>query len=263
MNNDNRIALISGGTGGLGMSIGRALAQDGLKIVLGDLDAEAAAAAAARLPGSGHIGLRLDVSDEGSVGAAFEQVRETLGHVGVIVTCAGIQRQRTGPGFGSPGKQASPLPVAGTELAEWNRTMSVNATGCFLVAREFIRQLPDECRNGRIVTFSSVAARYGSIMSGIDYVASKGAIIAMTKTLATELASRGVTANCIAPGLIDTPMFRNSVKPEDDAEVSRVVPLGYIGSPEEIAAAVRFLVSDAAHYITGVTLDINGGLRMQ
>ena len=258
-----RVALVTGGTGGLGRAVGHALARDGLKVVLGDLDETAAKAVAAELTGSGHLGVRLDVADEASVIQAFASAGAAVGAIGVLVCCAGIQRKRQSAGFGASGKQTSPLPTAGTELADWNRTLAVNATGTFLAAREYIRQLPEDCRNGRIVTFSSVAARYGSIMSGIDYVATKGAIIAMTKTLASEMASRGVTANCIAPGLIDTPMFRTSVKPEDDAEVSRSVPLGYIGVPEDIAATVSFLVSDAANYITGVTVDVNGGLRMQ
>jgi NAD(P)-dependent dehydrogenase (short-subunit alcohol dehydrogenase family) len=260
---EKRVALVTGGGGGLGKAIGHALAQDGLRVVLCDLDLAIVEAAARELPGEGHVGLRLDVADESSVVAAFEAAERQSGSVSVLVSCAGIQRQRQSAGFGAAGRQASPLPTSGTELSDWNKTLAVNATGCFLTAREYIRRLPEACRNGRIVTFSSVAARYGSIMSGIDYVATKAAIIGMTKTLASELASRGVTANCIAPGLIDTPMFRTSVKPEDDAKVSQAVPLGYIGDPQDIAAAVRFLVSDAAHYITGVTLDVNGGLRME
>jgi 3-oxoacyl-[acyl-carrier protein] reductase len=260
---EKRIALVTGGTGGLGLAIGTALAQNKLKVVLGDLNEAKAKASAAALPGSGHIGVRLDVADETSVVEAFAAAAQAIGQVSVLVCSAGIQRKRDSAGFGAPGRRISPLPTASTELADWNRTIAVNATGTFLAVRELIRQLPEDCRNGRIVTFSSVAARYGSIMSGIDYVATKGAIIAITKTLAAELALQGVTANCIAPGLIETPMFRASVKPEDDAEVSKQVPLGYIGKPEDIAATVSFLVSDAANYITGVTVDVNGGLHMQ
>lgn len=260
---EQRIALITGGGGGLGEAICRVLAEDGLRIAVCDLDVAAVQATAAELTGSGHVGIGVDVSDESSVVDAFAAAERLIGRVTVLIGCAGIQRRRETAGFGTQGQQVSPLPTGETGLADWNRTIAVNATGCFLTAREYIRRLPDDCPNGRIVTFSSVAAHYGSTMSGIDYVASKAAIIGMTKTLANELASRRVTVNCIAPGLIDTPMFRKSVKPEDDAQVSKAVPLSFIGIPDDVAGAVRFLVSDAARYITGMTVDVNGGLRMQ
>ena len=262
---EQRIALVTGGAGGLGKAICHALAQDGLRVAVCDLDAAAVRSVAGELAGAGHVGIVLDVADEASVIDAFAAAERAIGSVSVLISCAGIQRKRNTAGFGAPakGRQVSPLPTGETDLANWDRTLAVNATGCFLTAREYVRRLPDECRDGRIVTFSSVAAHYGSIMSGIDYVASKAAIIGMTKTLAVELAPRQVTVNCIAPGLIDTPLFRKSVPPEADAEVSKAVPLGFVGVPDDVAGAVRFLVSGAARYITGMTLDVNGGLRMQ
>jgi len=254
MKQHREIALVTGGAGGIGAAICRYLADAGHVVAVTDLDPTAAQRVAASLPGDGHIGVGLNVADESSVQQAFDAVTARLGRPSVLVAAAGILH------FKPNGDR--PL-VIETELADWQRTVTINQTGCFLTCREFARRLPDEPSFGRIVTISSVTAQIGGYRSNAAYIASKAAILGFTKALARELAPRGVTVNAVAPGLIDAPMLRQSLSPEKDAQAASAIPLGRIGLPEDVADAVAYLVSPGASYQTGTTIDVNGGYRMQ
>jgi NAD(P)-dependent dehydrogenase (short-subunit alcohol dehydrogenase family) len=252
--NERRAALVTGGSGGIGAAICKALAEDGMRLAVLDRDREPLIALVEQLPGSGHAAIIADVSAETQVAQAFDQAQAALGEIAVLVTAAGILMLRPG-GLRNL--------VAETDLAEWQKTQDVNATGTFLCCREYAKRLPNTLAGGRIVTLSSVAAQLGGYRSSASYIASKSAVLGFTKAMARELAPRTVTVNSVAPGLIDAPMLRLSLDPSDDARASAQIPLGRLGTPEDVAATVRFLVSPGASYITGVTIDVNGGYRMQ
>lgn len=249
-----RTAIVTGGAGGIGVAICRYLAQAGHRVAVADLNAEAAERVAQALPGEGHFGVAIDVSDEASVVSAFDVVTETASRPTILIAGAGVL-------FFKPDGQR-PL-ITEISLADWTRTMTINQTGCFLTCREFARRLPEGRSFGRVVTISSVTAQLGGYRSNAAYIASKAAVIGFTKALARELAPQGVTVNSVAPGLIDAPMLRQSLPQERDAEASAAIPLGRIGLPEDVADAVAYLVSEGANYQTGTTIDVNGGYRMQ
>lgn len=252
-----RIALITGGASGLGLASARRLAQDGLTVVVADLQEAAAKAAAGALPGTGHLGLAVDVTREDSVRAAFAEVASRLGPVTVLACFAGILS--TSP---TPGR----LPTTDISTQEWDRVMEVNARGTFLCIREMLRRTPQPVSHGRIITVASLAGQIGGLQSGSAYSASKGAILALSKVAAREAAPLGITVNTVAPGPIDTPMLHQTVPPEQQGQKYlgvASVPLGRIGLPQEIAEAVGYLVSPGAAFVTGATLDVNGGLSMR
>lgn len=226
-----------------------------MRVAAADLDADACSAHAAALPGHGHAGIAMDVTDEAAVTAGFDAAERALGgRIDILVACAGVLL------FKPDGDR--PL-VTEIELPDWRRTLDVNLTGCFLTLREYARRAPERNPRGRVVSISSVAAQLGGYRSSAAYIASKAGVLGLTKALARELAPRGITVNSVAPGLIDAPMLRLSLAPENDAGAAAAIPLNRIGQPEDVAGAIRYLASDAASYLTGVTIDVNGGYRMQ
>lgn len=246
--------LITGGARGIGLGIARRLAGDGARVVIADLDAGQASEAAGLLPGSGHSGLQIDVTDEAEIGAGFERAEEG-GALDGVVCNAGVLILREG------GERA---PIVETEIDEWRRTHDVNLTGTFLTVREFLRRRKSNpVSNGRIVTFTSSAAQLGGYRSSSSYISSKSGVIGLTKAVARECAGDGITCNAVAPGLIDAPMLRLSLAAGDESAASAGIPLGRIGTPEDVAGAVAFLLSEDASYMTGGVLDVNGGYRMQ
>ncbi|WP_321842294.1 SDR family NAD(P)-dependent oxidoreductase [Paraburkholderia bannensis] len=247
-------ALVTGGAGGIGAAICRYLAGAGHRVAVADLDVEAASRVAQALPGEGHFGVAINVSDEASVERAFDLVAHQAGRPAILVAGAGVL-------FFKPDGQR-PL-IKEISLADWSRTITINQTGCFLTCREFARRLPEGRSFGRIVTISSVTAQLGGYRSNAAYIASKAGVIGFTKALARELAPQGVTVNSVSPGLIDAPMLRQSLPQERDSEAAAAIPLGRIGLPEDVADAVAYLVSEGANYQTGTTIDVNGGYRMQ
>lgn len=253
-----RIALITGAAGGLGLASARRLAEDGLTVAVADLHAGAAERAAAALPGKGHIGLGCNVADEDSVRAAFDTVQEQLGSVGVLACFAGILSAQPTPGR---------LPTVDITLHEWDTVLRVNALGTFLCVREMLRRCCGQAvEHGRIVTVASLAGQMGGMQSGAAYSASKGAVLALSKVVAREAAALGITVNTVAPGPIDTPMLHQTVPEAQRGQKylgTAAVPLGRIGTPEEIAAAVSYLVSPGAGFVTGATIDVNGGMLMR
>lgn len=253
-----RVALITGGAGALGHAAATRLAADGLRVVVADVNLAQAQAIAEALPGTGHHGIALDVTSEDSVAQVFEAVETTIGPISVLATFAGVV------GNASDGRQPA---LVDTTLDTWNHTLAVNVTGTFLCVREFARwRARQPVAHGRVITVSSSAGQLGGYQSRSPYVTSKAAILGLTRVVARELAAQRITVNAVAPGPIETPMTRSSRK-SDDVEVAydamALMPLGRIGMPHEIAAAAGYLASIDAAFVTGATLDVNGGVRMQ
>ncbi len=235
----SRVALITGAASGIGAACARSLTGDGLVVAATDRQSAP---------------FQMDVTDEAAVERAFDEVERKLGKVSVLVTSAGTM---IAPTLGRPS-------LTQITADAWDETFRVNARGTFFTIRALLRRrLNDLVPHGRIVTISSAAGQTGGLRGGADYAASKAAVLALTKLAAREAAPTGMTVNSIAPGPIETPLFRSVNPPANDRSMIANVPLGRIGTPEEIAAAVSFLVSKAAGYITGSVIDVNGGSRMQ
>lgn len=243
----SRVAVVTGGASGLGQAISVGLARDGHRVAVLDVNLEAAEKVAAELQAGGAqaLAVKVDVSDEGSVEAGFAAVREALGPVEILVTSAAIA------GFTRFDK---------ITLEEWNRYLAVNLTGTFLSVRAALTDMV-AAQWGRIVTISSAAGQQGAPAQG-HYSATKGGVIAMTKTLALDYARKGITANTVPPFVIDSPMLRQQQREGKlpPAEyLLQAIPAGRLGAGEDVAAACSFLCSEAAGYITGQVIGVNGG----
>lgn len=238
---DGRPAVVTGAASGIGLACARALAAGGAPVVLSDLDVPQLQAAAEG------IGLAVpsDVTNEADCAALMEATAERFGPVEILVTCAGI---------------FSKAPVDEVTSEEWERVIRVNLTGTLLSAQAALRWMIPR-RRGRIVTMASLAAQTGGLAAGVAYASSKGGVIALTKSIARSVAAHGVTANTVNPGVIDTPLIAGW--PDEARERTlAATPLGRMGTAEEVAAAVAWLASDAAAFVTGAHVDVNGGLLM-
>lgn len=249
------VALVTGAGGGIGAAICRKLAARGRRVVACDIDAAKLDELAGEL-GPAHATMAFDVSAESQVQQAFDAVEAEYGPIGVMVCAAGLLL------FQENGER--PL-IRDTSLEVWQRSFAVNATGVFLCAREYLRRRESRpVTDGRFITFSSVAAQLGGYRSSASYIAAKAAVLGFTKALAREAAPLGITVNSVAPGLIDTEMLRSTVASSGALQAAHAaIPLGRIGTPDDVAGAVDYLVSPEAGYITGSVIDVNGGYRMQ
>jgi 3-oxoacyl-[acyl-carrier protein] reductase len=234
-----RTAVVTGAARGLGESIARRLAADGDRVVLADIDVDGARAVAADIAGEA---VEHDVRSLES----WERLLETAGDVHVLVNNAA----RTA--FGSFWE----IPVE-----EWDDVLGTNLRGTWLGCR-VVGGGMRERGTGRIVNLASVAGQNSRAVTGVHYATSKAAIIALTRHAATELAGSGVTVNAVAPAAIDGPMVA-TVAPERLEAMLKTIPVGRLGRPDEVAAAVAYLASDAAAFVTGATLDVNGGMLMR
>lgn len=238
-----RTALVTGGGGGIGAAICRALADSEQRVAVCDIDVDAARRVADEIGG---IAVRLDVTDPASVSAAVAQ----LGAVDVCVNAAGWDELR---------------PFVDTDETFDEKVLQINLRGPIRVTRAVLPGMVQQ-GFGRIVNIASDAGRVGSSLESV-YSAAKGGVIAFTKTIARETARQGITANAVCPGPTDTPLLQGMVAAGDEGQkvieaMARAVPMKRLGRPEDVAAAVVFLASDAAGFITGQTLSVSGGLTM-
>jgi 2-hydroxycyclohexanecarboxyl-CoA dehydrogenase len=247
-----RVALVTGGGGGIGRAIVLALAGTGCAVAVGDLNQDTSAAVTREVESSGAraLALALDVTDPASVAQAIRTTESELGPIEVLVNCAGWDEFRA---------------FADTDEAFWRRVIAINYEGVLRTTQAVLVAMAER-GSGRIVNISSDAARVGSAQESI-YAGAKAGVIAFTKTIAREVARRGVTANVVCPGPTDTPLLRAMAGDAADSErlvqaLERAVPMRRLGKPEEVAAAVSFLASEQASYITGQTLSVSGGLTM-
>jgi 3-oxoacyl-[acyl-carrier protein] reductase len=233
--NPSRVVLVTGGSKGIGQGIAVRLIQAGHRV--------AATYRTGDVP-QGVVGVQCDVTDPSQVEAAFAQVESALGNVEVLVANAGITRDTL---------------LMRMSDEDWDQVIATNLTGAFRVARRAARPMI-RGRFGRIVFISSVVGQMGSA-GQVNYAASKSGLVGMARSLARELGSRGITANVVAPGFVETDMTAE-LGEDLVKKYAEQIPLGRLGSVDDIAGTVEFLASDAAGYITGAVIPVDGGLGM-
>lgn len=238
-----RTAVVTGGARGIGLACANALSAEGAKLVLADVDGPSAEASAATLPDA--LGFAVDVTDPDGVRQLIDTTVERHGGLDILATCAGIFH-------------ATPFDEITVE--EWDRIQSVNLKGTFLCAQAALQVMVPQ-GHGRIVTIASLASQTGGLAAGASYAASKGGVVSLTKAIARYAGPHGITANSINPGVIDSEMIA-AWPPERKEETTKATPLQRVGTPHEVAASVVWLASDAAGFVHGTHLDVNGGLLM-
>jgi NAD(P)-dependent dehydrogenase (short-subunit alcohol dehydrogenase family) len=242
----NRICIITGGASlrGLGLATARLFAENGAKVAILDMDGAGAKAAAATLPGRGHMGLACNVTRRKDCEKAAAKVIAKHGRIDVLINNAGI----TAP---------ERLMQVSDEL--YDRIMDVNMRGCFLMTQAVVPQMRAQ-KSGSIVNMSSVSAqRGGGVFGGTPYAAAKGAILGYTKACARELGPDNIRVNAICPSMIDTDITAGLLSAEAKAGILASVPMGRLGEAGEVAGCYLFLASDLSSYVTGSEIDINGG----
>jgi len=238
----NRTALVTGASRGIGLACARALAESGARVVLAARDRARLEEASAQIPNSTWV--ELDLSSPESIKAAFAQAVTGGGRIDILVNNAAITKDGL---------------ALRMKKDDWDAVLATNLTGAFLAIQQVLQGMMKE-RWGRIINISSIVGETGN-PGQANYVASKAGLVGLTKSLAQEMASRNITVNAIAPGFIETDM---TAKLSDDLKSTMLahIPLKRFGKAEDVAAAVRFLASDEAGYITGHVLDVNGGMYM-
>ena len=243
MSLQNEVALVTGASRGIGRAIAEALAAQGARVVGTATSESGADAISGWLAGAGR-GLRLDVADPVSIDAALASLEAAEGMPTILVNNAGITRDTL---------------LLRMKPEDWDQVIATNLTSVFRLSKACLRRMMKE-RRGRIVNVTSVVGAIGNAGQA-NYAAAKAGIIGFTKSLAREVASRNITVNAVAPGFIDTDMTR-ALSDDQRASLTGQIPAGRLGTPADIAAAVAFLVSPGAAYITGQTLHVNGGMHM-
>lgn len=244
--NEN-VALVTGGTRGIGRAIAEHLAALGAKVVVAATTAQTAQDVAARIAELCNVqtlGLKVDVSNAASVAEAFATVKETFGRLDILVNNAGITRDGL---------------LLRMKEDDWDAVMDVNLKSAFLCSKEAVKLMSKQ-RYGRIVNVSSVVGFMGNAGQA-NYCAAKAGMMGLTKSLAREYASRGITCNAVAPGFIVTAMT-DALNDAAKQEIKRQIPSGELGKPEDVAHAVGFLAAPEAGYITGQVIHVNGGMYM-
>lgn len=242
-----RTALITGAASGIGRAIAETFAENGAKVAIADVDLDNAEAVAhaIRVAGGEAMAIQTDVSISASVAAAVAATVKAFGGIDILVNNAGI----------------CPMTMyEDISLDEWNRVLDINLTGAFICSHAVIPYLK-KSKHGRIINIGSVAGRIGGISVGAHYSVSKAGIMCLTKVLAKALAGYGITANSISPGTTETGLTADW-SPEIKETLRKQIPLHRLGEPGDVAAAALYLASDGASYVTGATLDVNGGLTM-
>jgi galactitol 2-dehydrogenase len=248
----DRVAVVTGGVRGIGRAICARYAEEGARVVVADLDAAEAAAAAASI-GRGALGAALDVTDQGSIDRLVETVVREAGRIDVLVNNAGVFDM---------------APVLEVTRASYRRVMAVNVEGLLFTLQAVARQMVRQGQGGKIINFASQAGRRGEALVAV-YCASKAAVISLTQSAGLALIAHGINVNAIAPGVVDTPMwdrvdalfakYENLPIGEKKRRVGRAVPYGRMGRPEDMVGAAVFLASGDADYIVAQTLNVDGG----
>jgi 3-oxoacyl-[acyl-carrier protein] reductase len=233
-----QVALVTGATRGIGAAVAAGLAEAGAFVIGTATSQSGADAISAALAQKGR-GIVLNVTDRAACSEAVDAIVKEFGRLDILVNNAGITRDM--------------LSMRLSDEA-WDAVIETNLTAAFRLARQAIRPMMRQ-RRGRIISLSSIVGAMGNAGQA-NYSAAKAGLVAMSKSIAREVASRGITVNCVAPGFIDTDMTKDL--PQD--ELKQMIPVGRFGRPEEVAAAVAFLVSEEAAYITGEVISVNGGL---
>jgi 3-oxoacyl-[acyl-carrier protein] reductase len=243
---NGQVALVTGATRGIGQAIAKALAAAGAKVIGTATTDEGAAKIAAYLGEAGNAGtgIRLDVSDGAAIGTALADIEARFGAITILVNNAGITRDNL---------------LLRMKDDEWDAIMATNLKPAYRLAKAVLRGMM-KARHGRIIQIGSVVGTSGNAGQA-NYAAAKAALVGFTKSLAQEVGSRNITVNCVAPGFIDTDMTKALPEAQREKLLERI-PLGRLGSPDDIAHAVAFLASPQAGYITGATLHVNGGMYM-
>lgn len=245
-NLEGKVAIVTGAARGIGEAVARALAASGAILVLNT------AHSVQRLKrvtqeivnqNQQAMAFQADVSDYQQVAEMVDTILRKYGKIDILVNSAGILRRRRS--------------IKEIDDKEWDLVMDVNAKGVFNCSKAVIKTMKKQ-RSGKIVNISSSAGRSTSELGGAHYTASKAAVLGFTRHLARELAPFNINVNAVCPGLIDTPMVRGSTSPEEIEAQVKAIPMGRLGTPEEVADLVLFLVSDASSYINGATIDIGG-----
>jgi len=238
-----KIALVTGAAGVLGKAIAQCLVDEGMKVVVADIAQEPLEALSQELPGETYP-IAFDISDPEHVDVAMKKIAKEFGEIDVLVNNAGILSNNK---------------AEATTPEEWQRVMQVNLNGAFYLSRAVLPAMKKK-RWGRIVNTTSLAAKTGGITAGTAYSTSKGALIALTFSLAAETAAYGITVNGIAPAYVKTPMVMEQLTEEQRQVLLEKIPVKRFCEPEECAYVVKFLVNPLAGFITGEIIDQNGGL---
>lgn len=241
----DRVAIITGGASGIGLATARRFAAEGARVVIADLDPATGEAAATEVDGLFRL---VDVADEASVNLLFDGVAHDLGRIDIAFNNAGI----------SPADDDS---IETTELPAWDRVQEVNLKSVYLCSRAALRHMVPAGK-GSIVNTASFVALLGSATSQISYTASKGGVLAMTRELGVQFARQGIRVNALCPGPVNTPLLQELFAKDPERAQRRLVhvPMGRFAEPEELAAAVAFLASDDASFITATAFVVDGGI---
>ncbi len=246
MSISGKIALVTGAAQGIGREIALALAADGADVAICDVNLEAAQKTAADIEATGKksLAIKANVASSADVSAMIEQVVEKFGRIDILVNNAGITRDGL---------------ILRMKDEDWDLVLSINLKGAFLCTKSALKYMTKQ-RSGTVINIASIVGAMGNAGQA-NYVASKAGLIGLTKTIAREYANRGITANAVAPGFIETAMTQ--ALPENvRQELAKQIPMGKLGTPGDVANAVRFLASPWASYITGQVVHVNGGMYM-
>ena len=244
----NQVAIVTGGASlrGIGWATAKRFADEGARVVILDLDASAAQSAAAAI-GDQHLGFACDVRDETACQAVVLKIISDLGRVDILVNNAGVSQSHR---------------LMDSSQSDYDLVMDASVRGAYNMSRAVVPHLRSR-QSGAIVCIGSVAAqRGGGILGGPHYSAAKGAVQTLAKSMARELGPDGIRVNAIAPGMVDTDLLIGKIDEDGKKRVAGTIPLGRLAQPLDIANACLYLVSDQSSYVTGVVLDVNGGLHI-